>query len=677
MSTADTPRQRASLKAFKQSRHMLVQLSLALLLQADPSFQPRLAGVVSTSNAYTDAAGFAVLRFLSTWRTAWLQSVEYQGYGHNEIRLRDDHCHWDGSYSPSGNRGYYRPPSVIHNSSRRSMCPNWFPADEPSPGDERVTRDIQLTGAWRDRVRDARAMLIDSLEALDRMHPGDAWITGERVRFLVDQNEIDKAVKVARSCTAERAWCAQITGFALDAAGDYARADSAFDAATAAMAPERRCEWTSAKVLLDNKGRSAYDHLNCDERNAVDAKLWWLATPLFSDSTSDRRSSHFARKVLIQLHSALPWDERYDWRNRFGGEALSEMLVRYGWPAFSAFGGSWEEMSHASWMGFYDSTRTATAEYPQDRLHLFPEWRAVEDPFHATADAWQINMPDLEGKDEPAAQWWPTEHYARAAGSIRQLSDQTAMLRRDGHILLATASELPPARFGLHADAANTALVRTTGPKDIEKVPHEAYRNEKAIVVTAPISSKPAIVGTEVRGARAGELSARTRFAVTPPATLASMKAGETAISDPILMSVADGPPPGPETALQHMLGSTRVRGAKMGVYWETYGWTPGDSVDVAIVVTRKEQLSKLRRLGMLIRVAHDINGSVAVRWGEPQPGHSSWTIPGVLPIQARSVYVDLSRLEPGHYSVTVLVGKHGSTVAPLSASREFVFDGV
>jgi hypothetical protein len=114
-----------------------------------------------------------------------------------------------------------------------------------------------------------------------------------------------------------------------------------------------------------------------------------------------------------------------------------------------------------------------------------------------------------------------------------------------------------------------------------------------------------------------------------------------------------------------------------MGVYWETYGWTAGDSVDVAIVVTRKEQISKLRRLGMLIRVAHDINGSVAVRWGEPQPGHSSWTIPGVVPIQARSVYVDLSRLEPGHYAVTVLVGKHGSTLVPISASRDFVFDGV
>jgi hypothetical protein len=221
----------------------------------------------------------------------------------------------------------------------------------------------------------------------------------------------------------------------------------------------------------------------------------------------------------------LPWDERYDWRFRFGGEALSEMLVRYGWPAFSAFGGSWEEMSHASWMGFYDSTRTATAEYPQDRLHDLPEWRAVEDPFHATADAWQINMPDAECKDEPAAVWWPAEHYGRAAGSIRQLPDQTAMLRRDGHILLATASELPPARLNFHADTSSAVFVRTTGPGAIEQVPRNAYRNEKAIVVTAPIPSKPAIVGTELRAARAGELSARTRFAVTPPATLASTSA--------------------------------------------------------------------------------------------------------------------------------------------------------
>jgi hypothetical protein len=121
------------------------------------------------------------------------------------------------------------------------------------------------------------------------------------------------------------------------------------------------------------------------------------------------------------------------------------------------------------------------------------------------------------------------------------------------------------------------------------------------------------------------------------------------------------------------MLGTTRLRGPKVGVYWETYGYAPGDSVDVAVVISRHETLSKMRRLGMALRVAHDINGSVAVRWGEPQSGHSSWDIPGIVPIQARSVRVDLSRLEPGHYTVQIVVGRKGGV--PVTSSREFILD--
>src|SRR5262249_1336608 len=150
--------------------------------------------------------------------------------------------------------------------------------------------------------------LLDSLATLDRLHPGDAWITGERVRFLVDQDDVPGALEVARSCTAERVWCAQLTGFVFDAAGDYVRADSAFDAAGNAMTAKRQCDWTSARLLLDPDGRSAYDHMSCEERFTVNERLWWLSTPLFSDSVTDRRSADFARKVLIQLHSALPWD---------------------------------------------------------------------------------------------------------------------------------------------------------------------------------------------------------------------------------------------------------------------------------------------------------------------------------------------------------------------------------
>ena len=33
----------------------------------------------------------------------------------------------------------------------------------------------------------------------------------------------------------------------------------------------------------------------------------------------------------------------------------------------------------------------------------------------------------------------------------------------------------------------------------------------------------------------------------------------------------------------------------KIGVYWETYGYAAGDSVDVAVIISRHEPLSKFR----------------------------------------------------------------------------------
>jgi hypothetical protein len=655
--------------------HMWFQTSVtALLLQVAPTSEPRLAASPRATAAAVDAAGHAVLNFLTTWRTAWLESVDTRGFGYMRIRLRDVHCHWDGSYRGGGASGNSAPPSIIHHSSRRSMCPNWLPTNEQTSGDERLDRDAALALGWRERVHERRQALIDSLGMLAEIAPGDAWITGQRVRFLLDQGNSRAAIGVARKCAAERAWCAQLAGFAFHAARDFARADSAFDAASAAMSPKERCEWTSARPLLDSDGRSAYGKLNCDERAAANERLWWLATPLFSDTIADRRSEHLSRKVLIRLHSALSWDERYDWRGQFGGEAVSEMLVRYGWPSFSAFTGVREEADHASWMRFYDSTRTATAEYPQDRLHLLPEWSAVNDPFNAEAEAWQINMPPLKGGDEPAAQWWPAEHYGRAAGSIVQLRHQTALLRRDKDLVLAIAAELGSAGSALGDDTAAAVLIRTTAPRTVERVPRRAFRNATAVVLTGRIPSSPAVVGTELPAARPGELSARTRLGIVPPPTLAALGPGETAISEPVLISTEDAPPTSPDDALRNMLGSTRVRGPKVGVYWETYGYSANDSVDVTVVIARHERLSKMRRLGMLLHVAGDINGSVAVRWTEPQAGHDSWAIPGRVPILARSIRVDLSRIEPGPYTVEVLVGRRGAV--PVRSIRQFVYEG-
>jgi hypothetical protein len=283
-------------------------------------------------------------------------------------------------------------------------------------------------------------------------------------------------------------------------------------------------------------------------------------------------------------------------------------------------------------------------------------------------------MPPLTNTDDPASQWWPNEHYAPGRGGIAQLRDQTVMLRRDDHLVLATASDLRVAGHAISADTAAAVLIRTTSPDEIERVKRRAMRNATALVLTARISAAPAVVGTEVLAPR-GELSLRTRFGIMPPAPLSELKPGETAISDPVLIST-DESPNDPDGALGQMLGTTVVRAKKIGVYWETYGYAAGDSVDVAVIVARHEPLSKFRRLGMKLRVAHDINGSVAVRWSEPQAGHDSWTIPSRVPIQARAVGLDLSRLEPGHYRVQVLAGRRGAVgVPPVMASRDFVLE--
>ena len=97
--------------------------------------------------------------------------------------------------------------------------------------------------------------------------------------------------------------------------------------------------------------------------------------------------------------------------------------------------------------------------------------------------------------------------------------------------------------------------------------------------------------------------------------------------------------------------------------------------MDLALIVTRTEKLSAFRKLGMKMRIAGDINGSVATSWTEPQAGRDSWTIPSRVPIQARVVVLDLSQLEPGHYSVQVQANRRGAVGLPVTATREFLIE--
>ena len=91
-----------------------------------------------------------------------------------------------------------------------------------------------------------------------------------------------EAVDLARHCSAARV-VRTLLGFALHSAGTRARRCGVRrgDRGDAAEGPVRMDE---QRLMLDEDGRSAYGQMNCEERLAANKKIWWMSTPMFSDS---------------------------------------------------------------------------------------------------------------------------------------------------------------------------------------------------------------------------------------------------------------------------------------------------------------------------------------------------------------------------------------------------------
>src|SRR5262249_17729675 len=117
----------------------------------------------------------------------------------------------------------------------------------------------------------ARADLLGALDEGARLLPGDPWIAGQRVRYLVEHARPGAAADAARECRAERWWCMALEGFALHAQEDDGAADRAFAEALAAMPAGERCAWSDLSPLLDDPS-DAYRKLPCEAREAANLR---------------------------------------------------------------------------------------------------------------------------------------------------------------------------------------------------------------------------------------------------------------------------------------------------------------------------------------------------------------------------------------------------------------------
>lgn len=175
-------------------------------------------------------------------------------------------------------------------------------------------------------VIEARRVLADGLSVAAARIPGDRWIQGQRVRYLVEAGEFEGAINVARECEVIPAWwCMALLGYALHHAGRPVEAEAAFRATLVAMEPGERDVWLSPLLVLEEDDRIRFLDLDSAEQAEAGAAFWLLADPLWTREGNEIFAEHLSRWVATDLQMGAEPTEGSPW-----GVDLIEIMVRYG-----------------------------------------------------------------------------------------------------------------------------------------------------------------------------------------------------------------------------------------------------------------------------------------------------------------------------------------------------------
>jgi hypothetical protein len=480
----------------------------------------------------------------------------------------------------------------------------WY---DPSPATARPESDI---------VRQAREHLLGKLAALSEQLPGNAWITGQLVRYLAESGRADSAVITAQHCRATRWWCDALEGFARHLAHDYEGADEAFGRAVGGMPEKQRCAWTDLTPLLEG-GRRRYRALSCAERQAVGERIWWLAHPLYSRPGNDLRTEHYARHMMALLLEDAETPDGVPW-----GADRRELVVRFGWPTH------WSRSFDRG--GGLDPPPILGHE-PGPSFWLLPTPLLTDPWADATELRWDLRL------EHPPARYAPP--YAAGFAPIDRV--QFARFRVGDSTLTIAAFDLTPdSVFATRPVDVGLAVARDpTTPVVIERASPASPRG--VLAVRSPW--RPSVLSLEAMGLDTSRAARRRAMAAPDPVGLSP------AVSDILLFAPGGDVLPGSlEAALSTALGAPVVqRGQRVGLYWEMYG-EPDSAVTVEITVTAMKAGSKSDTPYPVGRpwCPFTVESPVRLRWRE-QPGSRPRGT-------GRSVALDLRSLSPGRYLITV-----------------------
>lgn len=523
---------------------------------------------------------------------------------------------------------------------------DWFPPPDP------------------ERLRTERDSLLALLQETARQIPGDAWVAGQRVRYLGETGRWSEAREVARDCIAVRGEggpplpaadrrevlagrCHDLLGYALHRSGDAIAAELAFrialgwmheSRAEARMDPRPVAELSAHRILSPG--------LPPEEREALRTRFWRMGDPLWLVPGNDRWTEHQARQVAAAI--------REDSRNPHGipwGSDLTEVLVRYG--------------ESIGWQRTRESLGSPTAgsvvgHGPNGARTYLPPGPFLADPVAIQEGEWDLNPRFPRAIHTPP--------YAARIGS---LPVQVARFPRpDGAVVVvgfrrpepeeerswsARTPVTPVADPG--SGEAGEGVLRDAGGYRIEEPLPREPALEAGIFLVEPDGD--AMLQQVLSGrARGGlDLSAhvgdymlgvelldrelgrawRARFGLRIPAFLPDL----AGLSDLLLLEADHPPLTSPSEATAWVLPGREVESeGALGVLWETYGAGEGETVafDASLVPADR---GTLRRAAEWLRIIGRAPAT-QVKWEEP-------AFHGGGPM-LRTVRLDLAGVAPGEY---------------------------
>jgi hypothetical protein len=480
------------------------------------------------------------------------------------------------------------------------------PPWEPAPEDPRITQ--------------ARERLLHELDSAAGHLPADEWVAGQRVRYLVEAQRWDGALQVARGCRAAPWRCGLLEGFVHHTSGDFAAADSVFDAALADSPEELRCDWTDLSKLLDGDLEPSYRDASCADRLAANRRIWWLADPLYLVPGNERRTEHLARIVVVRFMQdadnayGIPW-----------GRDNRELTMRYGWTV------GWERVRFGR--SSLNMRPEVTGHHAPGSKHFIPPREYVNDATGIVPAEWELEP------NRPRTRYAP--RYAREFG---QLEPQVAVFRRGDSVLVVAAFDVQEMRE-VRASADSSAVADSS--------------IDVALVLARDEHAAPVVVQARERG-EAARLLGRTPHAGALLSVEALYRADSVAarerywlarqpdhgglrLSDLLLIDADSLPNTLEEAALLARPSATFAPGEIIDVYWEVYGIPAGASGVVSLTVV-KQGKSFFRKAVEFLGLAGGDNPTIRLQWTDA-PGV---TLGGV----GRSVSLQLPEEQDGRYTL-------------------------